>query len=223
MIAKDISLKDSSASFLLFWVLLVSCLFCFSCKTLPLEGIPSEEGTPMEEAPSVRLMGRGTRNAGELAEFFAAQGGTNPRAIVPDHERIERALRLAPLYVEECLIEGVNWDVAFVQMCLETGYLGFGGLVLPEMNNFCGLGAIGPEQPGLSFPDERTGVRAHVQHLKAYGSAEPLKQECVDPRYKYVQPKGKAPDVFGLAGTWASDREYGVKLASLLERLRNRN
>jgi hypothetical protein len=87
------------------------------------------------------------------------------------------------------------------------------------MNNFCGLGAIGPEQPGLSFPDERTGVRAHIQHLKAYGSAEPLRQECVDPRYRYVQPKGKAPDVFGLAGTWAADREYGVKLASLLERL----
>jgi hypothetical protein len=164
-------------------------------------------------------MGRGSRNAGELAAFFAAHAGSRTSAIVPEQELIERAARLAPLYVEECLVEGVNWDVAFVQMCLETGYLGFGGLVTPEMNNFCGLGAIGPEQPGLSFPDERTGVRAHVQHLKAYGSAEPLQGESVDPRYKYVQPKGKAPDVFGLAGTWAADREYGVKLASLLERL----
>ncbi|MDE6588937.1 MAG: hypothetical protein K2K53_01045, partial [Oscillospiraceae bacterium] len=30
------------------------------------------------------------------------------------------------------------------------------------------------------------GIRAQVQHLKAYASIEPLKGECIDPRFKYV-------------------------------------
>jgi len=126
---------------------------------------------------------------------------------------------MAQYYIEEGQIEGVNPDVAFVQMCLETGFLRFGGAVTADMNNFCGLGTIGPMQPGNSFPDERTGVRAHIQHLKAYASAEPLHGAQVDPRYKYVNPKGKSPTIQGLAGTWAADREYGAKLAVLLEKL----
>lgn len=48
--------------------------------------------------------------------------------------------------------------------------------------------------PGNSYPDVRTGVRAQVQHLKAYATADPLAQECVDDRYEYVQ-KGSAPYV----------------------------
>ena len=41
------------------------------------------------------------------------------------------------------------------------------------------------DQPGLSFPDECTGIRAHVQHLKAYGSSDPLNGDLVDPRYHF--------------------------------------
>ena len=102
---------------------------------------------------------------------------------------------------------------------LETGFLRFGGLVLPEMNNFCGLGAVSADQPGLWFPDERTGVRAHIQHLKAYGSSDDLVCELVDPRFHYVNPRGRASDIYGLAGTWAADTQYGHKLADLLELL----
>jgi hypothetical protein len=86
------------------------------------------------------------------------------------------------------------------------------------MNNFCGLGAIGPGQNGERFPDPRTGVRAHIQHLKAYATDEPLKQTLVDPRYRWVR-YGSAPKIQGLAGTWAVDKEYGNKISSLLERL----
>jgi hypothetical protein len=103
-------------------------------------------------------------------------------------------------------------------MCLETGFLSYGNLVQPEWNNFCGLGAIGPEQPGLIFPDPRSGVRAHVQHLKAYATEEPLAGELVDPRYRYVR-KGSSPTVEGLAGTWAADRQYAVKINAVLQRL----
>lgn len=156
------------------------------------------------------IMGRGVMTSERLVDFFMEH---NPDA---DEGRVEY---LAVLYLEECALEGVNSDVAFVQMCLETGFLRFGGLVTEEMNNFCGLGATGPGHPGLFFPDERTGVRAHVQHLKAYGSTEPLAGELVDPRFHYVSPRGRSTDIHGLSGTWAADREYGTKLAALLERL----
>lgn len=53
--------------------------------------------------------------------------------------------------------------------------------------------------PGISFKDVRTGIRAQIQHLKAYASAEDLCQDCVDPRYKYVK-KGCAPTFESLAG-----------------------
>jgi len=125
---------------------------------------------------------------------------------------------LAILYIEEAAIEGVNHDVAFAQMCLETGYLRFGGLVTPDMNNFCGLGAIGPGHSGERFPEPRIGVRAHIQHLKVYATDAPLNQELVDPRYRYVRP-GSSPDIKGLAGTWAVDKNYAEKISSIMERL----
>lgn len=132
-----------------------------------------------------------------------------------------KARKIAKLYVTECAAEGINSDVAFIQMCHETGFLQFGNLVQPKWNNFCGLGAINEEQPGLKFKTMQEGVRAHIQHLHAYGTTSDiiLKNELVDPRYRFVNPRGKAPDVFGLAGTWAADREYGNKLDKLLDEL----
>ncbi|GHU25354.1 lipoprotein [Spirochaetia bacterium] len=125
---------------------------------------------------------------------------------------------LARLYVEEAAAEGVNHDIAFVQMCLETGFLHFGNLVKPDMNNFAGLGAINASQPGEHFPDPRTGVRAQIQHLKGYATEDPLVQALVDPRYKWVR-KGSAPTIAGLAGTWASDPRYAAKITGLVEQL----
>jgi len=165
-------------------------------------------GSP--QAFPVLIMGTGLMSRDRLVSFLMEQ---NPEA---DESKVGL---LADLYREESAIEGVNADIAFVQMCLETGFLRFGGLVSENMNNFCGLGAISPQQTGLCFPDERTGVRAHVQHLKAYGSSLPLVGELVDPRYQYVSPRGKSPDIYGLAGTWASDSHYSEKLAEMLETL----
>jgi len=155
-------------------------------------------------------MGTGNMNKEQLTHFFLTQAAEAEQAKVK---------RLAAYYIEESAIEGINADIAFVQMCLETGFLRFGGLVTAEMNNFCGLGAINEENRGLSFPDERTGVRAHIQHLKAYASTEPLRNPSVDPRYRYVNPKGKAPYIRDLAGTWASDPAYGHKIDQLLRRM----
>lgn len=130
-----------------------------------------------------------------------------------------RYLSLPKLYIEEGEIEGVNYDIAFCQMCLETGFLHFGGQVKSEQNNFCGLGALDGGAAGASFPDPRTGVKAHIEHLKAYGSTNPIKRmPIVDPRFHFVG-RGSAASVHDLAGRWASDQEYGNKIMALMRRL----
>jgi hypothetical protein len=86
------------------------------------------------------------------------------------------------------------------------------------MNNFCGLGSLNTDHPGETFPSPQIGVRAHIQHLKAYASDEGLNQELVDPRYRWVR-YGSSPTVEKLTGAWAADREYGNKIRGILERL----
>ncbi|MDR1930088.1 MAG: glucosaminidase domain-containing protein [Treponema sp.] len=155
------------------------------------------------------IMGKGKTGVAELSSFLLS---VNKNA---DPEFIRE---LSAYYIEEAEIEGINHDVAFAQMCLETGFLQFGGLVTPDMNNFCGLGSIGPGIPGERFPSPRTGVRAHIQHLKAYASDIPLAGELVDPRYRWVR-RGSAPVVALLAGTWAADTKYADKIEDILQRL----
>ncbi len=125
---------------------------------------------------------------------------------------------LPSIYREEAAIEGVNYDIAFCQMCLETGFLQFGGDVKPEQNNFGGIGAIGNGVQGDRFSDRRIGVRAQIQHLKAYASAEPLVQTLVDPRFSLVQ-RGTAPLLGQLSGRWAEDINYDKKIMAILRRL----
>jgi hypothetical protein len=184
-------------------------LFVFSCAGFQGPNkAPPETAVEKPERP-VLIMGKGLVGEENMALFLLRN---NPQA---DGDFVRK---LARFYTEEAAFEGINHDVAFSQMCLETGFLSYGGLVQPEWNNFCGLGAIGPEQPGLVFSDPRTGVRAHIQHLKAYATEEPLKGELVDPRYKYVR-KGSSPVIEGLSGTWAADKLYSVKISSILQRL----
>lgn len=125
---------------------------------------------------------------------------------------------LPAIYREEAAIEGVNYDIAFCQMCLETGFLQFGGDVKPEQNNFGGIGAIGNGVRGDSFSDRRIGVRAQIQHLKAYATTKPLVQPLVDPRFSLVK-RGTAPLLSQLAGRWAEDTNYDKKIMAILRRL----
>lgn len=109
---------------------------------------------------------------------------------------------LPGLYLEEGKTEGIRGDAAFCMACKETGFFKFGGDVKPGQNNFCGLGATGGGEPGHSFATHQLGVRANIQHLKAYGSTEALVNECIDPRFKYVC-RGNATTFESLAGKWA--------------------
>jgi len=171
---------------------------------------PDFETSPDDNIPPipVDILGQGIVPEKSLSDFLIF---FNPDAK-------DFADEIAKLYIEESSVEGVNSDAAFAQMCLETGFLHYGGLVTADMNNFCGLGAIGPGQEGETFPDARTGVRAHIQHLKAYATDEPLNNDLVDPRSIWVR-SGSSPKIEGLSGTWAADRFYSDKINSILRRL----
>lgn len=125
---------------------------------------------------------------------------------------------IARLYREEGSLEGINYDIAFSQMCLETNYLRFSGDIRPGQNNFSRLGAAGGAAEFASFPSARLGVRAQIQHLKAYANTEPLVQEVVDPRFRFVT-RGIAPLVRQLSGRWTADSQYGDKIMAILKRL----
>ncbi|MDO4720980.1 MAG: N-acetylmuramoyl-L-alanine amidase [Peptostreptococcaceae bacterium] len=111
------------------------------------------------------------------------------------------ALELADIFIAEGEKEGIRGDLAFCQALHETGNFRFGGDVKPEQNNFAGLGATGGVR-GNSFSTPQEGVRAQIQHLKAYANAEPLSQPCVDVRFALVA-RGSAPRLLDLAGKWA--------------------
>jgi len=190
-------------------LIIFAALLFFSCTGLrpkPVE--PPEPVGKKPEAP-VYIMGKGKVGADKMALFLLNNNSKAESAFVNS---------LAKLYIEEAAFEGVNHDIAFSQMCLETGFLRFGGDVKSEQFNFCGLGATGNGEPGHSFSEPRIGVRAHIQHLKAYGSEEPLNGKLESPRFRYVK-RGTAPTYEGLAGTWAMDKQYAVKIKSILDRL----
>lgn len=129
------------------------------------------------------------------------------------------------IYLEECATEGVRAEVAFAQAMKETNFLRYTGDVKIEQYNFAGLGATGNGNLGNSFRSVREGIRAQVQHLKAYASTESLKNPCVDQRFQYVT-RGTAPYVewlginenpYGLG--WATDKNYGYNLKERIRTL----
>ena len=129
--------------------------------------------------------------------------------------------QFAQIFYEEATAEGVRTEVAFTQCMKETGFLKYGGDVLPNQYNFAGIGATGAVH-GASFSNVRMGVRAQIQHLKAYGSISPLTNPCVDPRFNLVK-RGSAqyvewlgikenPNGYG----WATSKNYGHDIVSMV-------
>lgn len=191
---------------IIFFINLVLLLYClFSCKTVPT--IPEKE-----IHLSRKIIGKGQLSAVQLADFFINNN---------EHVEKEFILKFADYYIQEASMENINSDVAFAQMCLETGFLRFGGLVQPDFHNYCGLGAMDAEHPGEKFETEQLGVRAHIQHLQAYATTQDVKlnNQLIDPRYNWVHKTKLVTDIFGLTGTWATDPNYGNKIDEIISRM----
>ncbi|SFD41329.1 N-acetylmuramoyl-L-alanine amidase [Lentibacillus persicus] len=118
---------------------------------------------------------------------------------------------------------GIRGDIAFAQALHETDFLRFTGVVQLEQNNFAGIGATGAEEQGASFESERQGVLAHIQHLYAYASDEPLPDghPLADPRFDLAD-RGSAPAWTDLNGKWAvPGDQYGQSILDIYERMVN--
>lgn len=127
----------------------------------------------------------------------------------------------AKIFYEEANAEGVRAEIAFAQCMKETGFLKYGGDVLPNQYNYAGIGATGAVH-GAEFKDVRTGIRAQIQHLKAYASNSKLVNDCVDPRFnlvkrnsaEYVEWLGIQENPNGLG--WASAKNYGYSIVKMV-------
>lgn len=172
----------------------------------------------VNDTPKTEIMGEAHATAQQMA-LFCRSKNAEPKLTSCTLEQ------LAEIFLEEGKAEGVRGDVAFAQSLHETGYFKFGGIVLPSQNNYAGIGALNGNATGqaATFPDPRTGVRAQIQHLKAYASTEPLVNTCVDPRFSLVA-RGSAPYVEWLGAAdnpngkgWAVPGSgYGANVVKLL-------
>ncbi|SHG72616.1 Mannosyl-glycoprotein endo-beta-N-acetylglucosaminidase [Thermosyntropha lipolytica DSM 11003] len=159
---------------------------------------------------NIPIMGEPVATAEQLRKLLRQN---NPNA--PD---------LVDLYLQIGREYGVRGDIAFCQAAKETGWWRYGGLVRPEQNNYCGLGATGRAatgeedlrgadpnlvwyeagKHGAFFATPAVGVEAHIQHLYAYATDAPLPpgKKLVDPRFTLVK-RGVAKYWTDLNGRWA--------------------
>lgn len=168
------------------------------------------------------IMGAPTTTAAQMANYFNAKASYPAFYGSSDAKTIND---LCQIFYEESVNEGVDPAVAFCQTIVETGWLKFGGQVNINQYNFAGLGALDTGEAGATFPDARTGVRAQVQHLKAYASSASLNSTLVDPRFHLVK-RGSAPYVEWLGQQenpngygWATGENYGSKILNLMSQL----
>ena len=168
------------------------------------------------------IMGSSDVTVQEMVDYFNASGEEYPAEELSEGgaDSIET---FCQIYYDEAAAEGVRPEVAFAQTMKETGFLQYGGDASIEQFNFAGLGTTGNGVPGNSYPDVQTGIRAQIQHLKAYATSDSLNQECVDDRYEYVK-KGSAPYVQWLGQQenpeglgWATDDNYGYDIVGMIE------
>ena len=171
------------------------------------------EGSTAEDSLTA-IMGKAKATAGQMASYLKKKNPSVPQAV----------LDMILLYLSEGEAEGVRGDIAFAQSCLETGNFTFSGsaVTLPQ-NNFCGLGVTQKGKTGLSFDTPQLGIRAQIQHLKAYASTDALVGERIDPRFRYVK-RGCAPYAEWLGQKenpqgkgWAAGEKYGEKILSILK------
>jgi len=171
---------------------------------------------PASAATSTPVMAQARVSAADLAGWYRSKGKTSAATVSID--------ALAGYFIEEGRDEGVAGDLAFAQSIVETGYFGFSARVPASFNNFSGLGAVDGGTGAASFSSARVGVRAQIQHLRAYGDPTvtnaKLAHPLVDPRFNLVAPKGKARtwEDFG-GGIWATDAGYAAKVLGIYQQI----
>lgn len=204
--------------------------YCYAIENTNVQAIKN-----IYAARTQNIMGQSDISENSIKNFFNSLNIKDYKLNVSIDEFIKIAY-------EEASMEGVRGDIVVAQAFLETGYFKYGdgkGIVQPEDNNFAGIGATGQSNLRNTFKDVREGLRAQVQHLKAYASTSPLQNSIVDPRFNYVT-RGSAKTLEALSGKWAypgyntknyasleaafeDNDTYGQKIYSIIEKASNLN
>lgn len=184
--------------------------------------IPNGKNIQMAE---LTIFGPSIATSTQLKSWIAAE---TPRLRAKMEQQLNRQFvpipDLADLYLRIGAEYGIRGDLAFCQAAKETHFWQFTGDVKPYQNNYCGLGATGnpctglenlngsdpglvwfePGVHGAVFANPEVGVEAHIQHLYAYASKDPLPpgKVLVDPRYTLVR-RGSSTTWVDLNARWA--------------------
>lgn len=163
-----------------------------------------------------KIMGTAVATVKQMQAYIKS---VNPRVA-------QTVISMIEYYILEGKNEGVRGDIAFAQSCLETGNFTFSGSAVSlNQNNFAGIGVTKNGMKGNSWDTPQLGIRAQIQHLKAYASDERLLGECIDPRFYYVK-RNSAPYAEWLGiqenpngGGWAAGKNYGQKILDILAKI----
>jgi hypothetical protein len=125
-------------------------------------------------------------------------------------------------YAATCKVAELDPLLVVSQMVLETGNL-MSFWSQPPRRNPAGIGVTGKPGAGLSFPNWDKAVRAHVGRLLAYAlpkdGGTPAQRELIDEALKVRalpdDRRGRAPNLKGLAGSWAMDPKYAGKISGV--------
>ena len=189
---------------------------------------PADDGSPIEPtrgnfSDRTSVLGAPLVTKEDLQRDFNKRVGSAYPAVYAEKGAATGADFVNQLW-QAAIDEGVRPELLYAQVMIETGNLRFGGAVLPEQCNFGGMGATGKGERGLSFDTVLKGLRAQALHLRAYAGYEPLtvdpsKAQEVDKRYGAWILAKKANIIRKLAGTWAMDKNYAVKLVRVMNEL----
>ena len=164
--------------------------------------------------PASPLLGRASAPSTRAQQYLLAR----PHGGYSDGD----VTRIVGLYYMTAIAVGLDPLLAVAQMTEETAHLTSFWSQRPR-RNFAGIGVTGQPGAGLSFPDLKTAVHAHTGRLLAYalpsGTGSPAQSQLIDEALaaRPLPPhlRGSATTLGGLAGTWAQDPQYAVKLAAV--------
>ena len=197
-------------------------------------GIVSALGLSKKDAKTL-ITGATKTNVSQMVNYFINNGGTYDKFSkygtqydgILAQKGAANIEEFCQIFYEEAIAENIRPEVAFCQTMKETGFLQFGHDVKPDQCNFAGLGATGNGVAGNSFASVREGIRAQIQHLKAYATTDNLINACVDNRFGYVK-RGSAPYVEWLGKRenptgdgWATGSNYGTDIVARMKALLN--
>jgi hypothetical protein len=187
-------------------------------KGTPPQGTGSLASTVIDD--NTNLIGISPASKDQLLSIFSRRGSS----------KIDRASRLADLYIKYGVVFNIRADIAWAQMAHETGFLKFGGIVPENANNFAGIGATGQRNSDGSykydvFASEERGVIAHYAHLAWYVYPDHLNNgycnSTYDPRHFGSRHNYRSSTLSVLNGTWAVGNTYTSKIIQFANEIYN--